>query len=297
MAGSGTTTMLGQSGTNTFIIDNPAGSLLAPIGGYAVIGGSGPVNALVIRDGGGPDFLESYTLRKVPNNTPTVGTWTPSLLDLTVPVDLKDVQFAAQITTQSPPTALRQSVTQDIRVFGLSSITDSVTVKALSAFGGPSPTDNVGVAPTTNLAQGTLNLTVGGHAFTPIRFSNKSSATVFGPGGTVIVGVPSDPAPGDPVLSSQIVTAQTGAASPNSPSTSTVADQASTAGNVAAAPLTVPAGLTSASTPPTTTGQPIIARTPSHLQFHRRARSQHTSVHRHSEALPSLKLHPSLPRQ
>ena len=137
IAGSSTTIMLGGSGQNHFVVDNPTGTLLAPIGGIDVIGGAGTVNTLTLENGGGSGFVEAYTINPSPPSPGSDAIATTSLIDLTVPQILASVQFNAAITTVSPGNNVTPPLTQEIQVAGLSSITDSVAVSTLSIVASP----------------------------------------------------------------------------------------------------------------------------------------------------------------
>jgi hypothetical protein len=223
MASSGTTTMVGGSGQNKFIVDNPAGSVLAPIGGIEVIGGIGSSatkNDLTIKDGGGLGFTEIYTIGTFPAVPNVISTL--SSLGLDVPAPLLSTQFNGEITTANSfaTSGNVQPVTQDIKVVGLSSITDSVAAKALNAFATPTA-GAIALGSGSNLAGGQLNLTTGGVAFTPITFSGKTTTSVFGTGGTVVATFPLFVV--TPLTTAPDVTSKTPASTPKKPSPVTTA--------------------------------------------------------------------------
>lgn len=246
MASSGTTTMIGGSGQNTFIVDNPAGSVLAPIGGIEVIGGSATKNDLVIKDGGGAGFTDIYTINTFPAVPNMISTL--SSLGLDVPAPLLSTQFNGEITTLNSfaTSGNLQPVTQDIKVAGLSSITDSVTAKALDAFATPAA-GPIALGSGTNLPGGQLNLTTGGVAFTPITFSGKTTTSVFGTGGTVVATFP-PPLVVTPLTTASNVTSQT-------PTTATTPSHP-------ASTTTKPSGVTTVKVPIVVVGPAPIAKTP-----------------------------------
>jgi len=192
IAGSGAATMIGGVGRNTFIIPNPAGSILAPVGGYEVFGAGNPGDTLILQGGGGPNFRQAVTVGKFPSPlaAPPTTVPLPNNLGLDYPLTTPRVeQFDGEITTASGFGGLLQPVTQSVRIAGLAAITDGVAVKSLSAIGAPTA-GPIGVGPGNNLALGQMNLTTGGAAFTPIHFTSAATSGVYGARGVPIATFP-----------------------------------------------------------------------------------------------------------
>ena len=175
--------MIGGVGQDTFIINNPVGTVLAPIGGYEVIGANNPGDRLVLSGGGGPNFKETWVVGPLPDPSAPANITTPNNLGLDVPTIVQPAHFDGEITIANVFGGPAQPVTQEIRYVGIATVSDQVPVASLIVTADPKTGTITGSIESNGLA-GQIPLSRNGTPITTsYQFSNKAMVGIYDTGG------------------------------------------------------------------------------------------------------------------
>jgi len=163
----GTAELRGGDGENLYVVTNPAGGLVNPVGGITIQGAGKPTDVLRLEGGGGKGYNQIHLLGPTPG--------------------------AGNIVTTNNRVPDGPTTSQFIRYDGVVRIEDSVAVDEMVVVG-ESAAAPIGGVTSADLAAGVLNPTVGGLPFGEIAFANKSAPMVQLADGQLVT-LPPPPAP------------------------------------------------------------------------------------------------------